>query len=86
MRIALEDIGPFLKDVRIINHWTQEGLAVAADVSQSTIHRLESGNLSVKLTTLAKVFIALGFGPDTRIELKGDLSCLRCTQTPTGTA
>ena len=70
IRIALADIGPFLKDVRMGNHWTQEELAKAAGVSVPTMHRLESGEMSVKLTTLAKVFIALGFGPDTRIELK----------------
>ena len=74
IRVALEDIGPFLKDVRMGNHWTQEAIASIAGVSVPTIHRLEHGNTNVKLTTIAKVVIALGFGPAVRIELKGGLT------------
>ena len=69
IRVALGNIGPFLKDMRLGNQWTQENLAVMAGVSVPTIHRLERGDLTVKLTTLAKVSVALGVSKGMRIEL-----------------
>ena len=74
IRMALGDIGPLVMDCRARHHWTQAQLATAAGVSIPTLYRVECGERSVKLTTITKGFIALGFGPDTRIELKGDLS------------
>jgi transcriptional regulator with XRE-family HTH domain len=60
-----------LKEFRLNANMTQQGLAEAADLTQSTISRLENGGRLPRPRTLLKLAYALGVKPE---ELDSDLA------------
>ena len=58
-------IGEAIKEARLKQHLTQEELGERIGVKRAQICKLESGKSSMTLTTLSRVFKALGFGSAT---------------------
>ncbi len=52
--------GPRIRAARERRGWRVERLAAAAEVSERTIRNVETGRVSPKLTTVAKIAAALG--------------------------
>lgn len=55
-------VGEAIKNARLKNNLTQEELGKRVGVKRSQICKLESGKCSMTLSTMGKVFRALGFG------------------------
>lgn len=53
-------MGKAIKDARLKQHLTQEELGNRIGVKRSQISKMESGNCSITLSTVAKVFRGLG--------------------------
>ncbi|MDO4929644.1 MAG: helix-turn-helix transcriptional regulator [Bacteroidales bacterium] len=58
-------IGETIKKERLKQNLTQEELGDKVGVKKSQISKLESGKCIITLTTMSKVFKALGFGTAT---------------------
>lgn len=55
-------VGEAIKNARIKQHLTQQDLGERIGVKRSQICKLEKGKGSITLSTMCKVFKALGFG------------------------
>lgn len=55
-------VGEAIKKARLKQNLTQEELGERIGVKRSQICKLESGKCSITLSTMSKVFKALGFG------------------------
>lgn len=58
-------IGEAIKKARLKQNLTQEELGERIGVKRSQICKLESGKSSITLSTMSKIFKALGFGSAT---------------------
>lgn len=58
-------IGEAIKEERLRQHLTQEELGERIGVKRSQICKLESGKSSITLSTMSRVFKALGIGSAT---------------------
>lgn len=58
-------VGEAIKKARLKQNLTQEELGERIGVKRSQICKLESGKSSITLSTMSKIFKALGFGSAT---------------------
>lgn len=55
---------PTLRQLRETHHLTQEQLAVAAEVSTSTVYHIEAGKVRPRTAIVRRLARALGVSPD----------------------
>lgn len=55
-----KDVGHWVANIRTERGYTQRQLAYLAHTKQSAISRIENGKVSPSLTTLARMFKAMG--------------------------
>lgn len=58
--LRAQRIGKAIKDARLLQNLTQEELGDLIGVKKSQISKIEGGNSNLTLTTIEKVFSALG--------------------------
>jgi transcriptional regulator with XRE-family HTH domain len=56
----LRTVGANIRRVRVVRGVTQEGLAELADLAPRTIQKIEAGQITILITTLWRLQLALG--------------------------